>query len=513
MYERSVSARRFSASTWALPLLASIALVVHAQIFDFVCDDAFIALRQAQNLALHGAPVYNLGERVEAATSPLWAALLALGLLLRIPPVPLLQGASLAGGVLLVFATWHLVRRVLPERLFAQAFALAALVSAAPVAAWSIGGLETALAAAAITSALAQVDVVDRSPSPRAATLLGATLGLGALVRLEVLLLTVLVLLFLRRIDGRLLRRVAWLAFAPIALFTVFRVAYYGLPLPHTFYAKTAGSAGSRVKHGFGYGYFCIGELGFFLSLLLVASPFLVARSAALWTARAFVPLYVAYVIEIGGDFLDLYRFFVPLFPMLFVTFTAAAARAFDRYSASNAVRLVVGVLAFVPHASRQLSLGARALAVQDPSRAKLGIEPIGWTKRAAVEWSLVGAWLKGAALPGDTLATGAAGAMPFFSGLPNFDLLGLAAPEVARAGKRLGIRPGHARYATWEQIRAHNPAFLYIEWRPNERVGWEERGYVWIRVRTDGFLTTLLVRADRAERVLQRPDVEPLPK
>lgn len=85
--------------------------------------------------------------------------LLALGLLLRIPPVPLLQGASLAGGVLLVFATWHLVRRVLPERLFAQAFALAALVSAAPVAAWSIG-LETALAAAAITSALAQVDVV-----------------------------------------------------------------------------------------------------------------------------------------------------------------------------------------------------------------------------------------------------------------------------------------------------------------------------------------------------------------
>ena len=113
MYERSVSARRFSASTWALPLLASIALVVHAQIFDFVCDDAFIALRQAQNLALHGAPVYNLGERVEAATSPLWAALLALGLLLRIPPVPLLQGASLAGGVLLVFATLHLVRRVL----------------------------------------------------------------------------------------------------------------------------------------------------------------------------------------------------------------------------------------------------------------------------------------------------------------------------------------------------------------------------------------------------------------
>lgn len=225
------------------------------------------------------------------------------------------------------------------------------------------------------------------------------------------------------------------------------------------------------------------------------------ARSAALWTARAFVLLDVAYVIEIGGDFLDLYRFFVPLFPMLFVTFTAAAARAFDRYSASNAVRLVVGVLAFVPHASKQLSLGARALAVQDVSRAKLGIEPIGWTKRAAVEWSLVGAWLKGAALPGDTLATGAAGAMPFFSGLPNFDLLGSAAPEVARSGKRLGIRPGHARYATWEQIKAHNPAFLYIEWRPGERAGWEERGYVWIRVRTDGFLTTLRSRRPRRAR------------
>ena len=36
-----------AAARWGVPLVAVVALVVHSRHFDFVCDDAFIALRQA----------------------------------------------------------------------------------------------------------------------------------------------------------------------------------------------------------------------------------------------------------------------------------------------------------------------------------------------------------------------------------------------------------------------------------------------------------------------------------
>jgi hypothetical protein len=494
-----------AAVTWAAPVLAAIALAVHARTFDFVCDDAFIALREARNLALHGAPVYNVGERVEAATSPGWVVLLAAGLFVRVPPVALLQGLSLASGVLLVAGTWALARRLLAQRPLAQLFVLVALVLTAPIAAWSGGGLESCLFAACVTFAFARIDVLDREPSARAATVLGVVLALACLVRLEGLLLVVICAWTLRGAGRRLLVRSLGTALAPLVLLTLFRLAYYGLPLPHTFYAKTGGLRLAMAGHGLRYVRFFVSELGIGESLLLFASPFLVASSAATWTTRIFVPLTIGYVILVGGDFLDLFRFFVPLFPVLFVTFAAAGVTLLDRYAASPALRVIAGLIPLVSHGARQVALSARSPEVNDVRRLEVGIEPLGWTKMAARDWSRTGTWLAGVAEPGDTLATTAAGALPFFSGLPNYDLLGLAAPDVARDGAPLWVRPGHTRIATTEQIQQRSPTFLHI----GGNNGWETRGYQPVHVRVTSDLTVhLLVRRDRAAKILARSDV-----
>jgi len=490
---------------WGVPVVASIALGLHARWFDFVCDDAFIALREAQNLALHGAPVYNLGERVEVGTSPAWVVLLAIGLLLRVPPVPLLQGLSLASGILLVSATWSLARRVLVRRPLAQIFVLVALVLSAPVAAWSGGGLETCLFAASVTFVFVRIDVLDRERTPHATTMLGVALGLACFVRLEALLLVVLAAWSLRAVGRRCLVRALAIALVPLALLTVFRLAYYGLPLPHTFYAKTHDFRAALARHGLGYAWFCLTELGVVESLLLLASPFVAAPSATVWTTRCFVPLTVAYVVVVGGDFLDLFRFFVPLLPILFVTFAAAGESLLDRHGGSPALRVGVGLLVLGSHGARQLALSLRSPQVFDVRRLDHGIEPLGWTKMAARDWSRTGVWLASVAEPGDTLATTAAGALPFFSGLPNYDLLGLAAPEVAREGALLWVRPGHTRIATTEQILKRSPTFLHL----GGNNGWETRGYEGMHVRVAADLTVhLLVRRDRAAKILARPDV-----
>ncbi len=512
MYEGGLSPLVARARSYAVPAAFAVALLAHAHFFDFVCDDAFIALRQAQNLALHGAPVYNLGERVEAGTSPAWALILALGLLLRVPPVTLLSSVSLMSGVGLVFATWALTGRLLPDKTLARAFALAVLVTAAPIAAWSIGGLETPLFAALVTWSFVEIDRFASEPGAKAATRLGLVLAAMCLVRLEGLLLVAIAAPFLFKVGRPLLVRALAFPLGAVALLTIFRLAYYGLPLPHTFYAKTAGIAGSRTRHGLAYAAFCMSEIGFFLSTFLLVSPLFLKSRPVVWTARFFVPAYVAYVVQIGGDFLDLYRFFVPMMPLVFVTFTAAVSRLFDHLGAGGALRIAAGLFSLLPHGIKQASLGARVLATRDPERASMGIEPIGWTKRAAHDWGVAGAWLASVAQPGDTLATGAAGAMPYFSGLPNFDLLGLAAPEVAAKGTPLGIRPGHARYATVEQIKARNPTFLHIDDPIGRRAAWESAGYVGVVVRGDGITMPFFVQKDRAGALLKRPDVGLLP-
>ena len=128
-----------------LVVVASVILVAHARSYDFFCDDAFIAVRYAQQLAAHGAPVYNLGERVEGYTSPLWMALIAAGFLLHAAPVACTHALGAASGVLLVLALWRLWHRVEPAAPWTGAALLLAVAITAPVAAWTLGGLETPL--------------------------------------------------------------------------------------------------------------------------------------------------------------------------------------------------------------------------------------------------------------------------------------------------------------------------------------------------------------------------------
>src|SRR5947207_13920041 len=58
-------------------VVATLLLVPHALLFDFVNDDAYISFVYARNLAEHGQLVFNLGDRVEGYTNFLWTVLLA----------------------------------------------------------------------------------------------------------------------------------------------------------------------------------------------------------------------------------------------------------------------------------------------------------------------------------------------------------------------------------------------------------------------------------------------------
>src|SRR5262249_17858476 len=127
------------------------------------------------------------------------------------------------------------------------------------------------------------------------------------------------------------------------------------------------------------------------------------------------------------------------------------------------AILTVIATLALVFHKRTQERLAERARLVAEPSRAPRRLEPLGWARGDGVEWGGMGQWIKDHAAPGDTMAAGAAGAMPYHAGIPNLDLFGLCDEYVAHHGDKIGSRPGHQRFAPMSYIKQRAPTFLVL--------------------------------------------------
>ena len=91
----------------------------------------------------------------------------------------------------------------------------------------------------------------------------------------------------------------------------------------------------------------------------------------------------------------------------------------------------------------------------------------LGWGMRDRIptytlQGEIVGRWLKRTAAPGDTLATTASGAIPYFSGLTTLDVLGLNDPAVRHRPPlhRGAWAPGHHRYDL-DQLLEEAPAWI----------------------------------------------------
>lgn len=514
-----------------LMLAACAALMLGLAIrFDFFCDDAFIVLRYAQNLAQHGAPVYNPGERVEGYTSLSWLLLTTLGAVAALPLPRFVQCLGALSGVGLLAASYALFTRLQPGRVLTGGVVLLALAVSAPVAAWTLGGLETPLFAALVTASLCLALDVRREPSARRGAVLGLILGLSAITRPEGMLVAgvVLPLLTVPLFGSAPGRRAVLCASAVcagmVAAHVGWRLFYYGYPLPNTYYIKSSGDPALLRERGLGYLHLAASELGPWVTGaalvgLLAAgwggtSSEAAARRLLAWIARLLVPAYVLYVGAVGGDFLDLYRFFVPLLPLCFVL---AASAVLERGGVLGRGWLgaLLGAAIIVGYGAHQHSLAERAKQVREDARKEQGIEPIGWTRLYALRWAAMGRWIARHARPEDWMAVGAAGAMPYYAGVRNIDTFGLCDAWVAHNAPIVGNRPGHQRFAPISYVLSKQPVFLLIgndytsdTPRPlRSELRWEQRGYIWVEARVEAaefgapadYYHYFLMRADRA--------------
>ena len=356
----------------------------------WIGDDGLIYIRIVKQILAGNGPVFNIGERIEAGTSPLWIWIISGFSWLGFKPASfsIFLGIILSVASLILASVGATNMHLLSKSSFKQKdeakkdeakkdeakkdeeipwkFPVGIWIYAFIPVAWDYAssGLENGLsmfyiAATYWASARFATNIQNENPAFNSRLLLGFIAGLGPLVRPELALYGGSVLLYLG-ISMLLTRSIAWkklflLIFvsgiAPVG-YQLFRMGYYAELVPNTGIAK--GSFGPRWEQGFFFfkNFFGFYFLGFVLSiaiLLLVVAIKNKTQSSARWlTALPVLSglFLIIYVVRIGGGFMHGRMFLMPLFLLLIPIATTYLPKiANDRGIGIIAILTIWGVL------------------------------------------------------------------------------------------------------------------------------------------------------------------------
>lgn len=259
----------------------------------WVSDDWYIGLRQIRNFVSGHGVVWNIGERVQTFTCPLWMFFFT-------PFYWITKEAFLTTlflQAILAFCLFLVCRKVwLVSREFL--FFSALLLLSSGLTDYFTSGTESILSLLIFSFVFGHF--FNPGAFTRSIQLFCASLLL--LNRLDFLLIVTPWIGFLYFNHKTSLRDCA-LVFLPAFLWGVFSLVYFGLPLPTTFYSKLTHSVPmwQSLQQGFAYLKVNFVYDPIFVIICIFACLWPIYRKKYEWLG---VPLYVAYLVWAGGDFM-----------------------------------------------------------------------------------------------------------------------------------------------------------------------------------------------------------------
>ncbi|MCH2173097.1 hypothetical protein MK489_20145 [Myxococcota bacterium] len=401
---------------------------LHARSYlPFLSDDALISLRYAQRLLDGFGLTWTEGPRVEGYSNLLWV-LAAAGLgSLGVGLIEALRWLGVLGALATLAAVLRAARPTGVSDLLPALGASGLLALSGSMGAWTVGGLEQPLLAALLAWGLVGVYPLLEPPRLESARevarrALAPALALGLLcwTRPDGVLFPAAVCLAMMSLSE--LGRVRWAAILTIgtssavfvALQTAFRLSYYGAWVPNTANAKLAFSI-SRAFEGLVYLASGLGE--HFPMVLLAGCLATLALGDAVSARRLRVigvclGVWCGYVIAVGGDTFPAYRHLVGVVVLLSLACVEGLRAALHRWAERP----------WLPWLATLAALGGLA-GLQANSFENQRAREETW------EWDgeVVGRLLArafGEQRP--LIAVDPSGTLPFFSGLPAVDMLGL---------------------------------------------------------------------------------------
>jgi hypothetical protein len=420
-----------------LAVALALALAYSWTFLPFVADDSLISYRYSERL-VHGLGLtWTDGEHVEGYSNLLWVLLVGAGGLVTSDLIVVGWVLGLLANIATLLAmawTFGWRRNASPLPMLGGLLTLALSKS---FAIWGVGGMETALFAALLAWGLA---MAYRTPlGPWSGLYPALPLSLLAITRPDGILFAGSIAVGMIVRDGwqrAVIRRAVAVVAMPFAFLMAqlgFRLYYYGALVPNTANAKLVFTV-DRIWGGLVY----VGQGALINSVPLLV---VIGAIAMLWRARRWQVLrqisiflipavvWLAYVTMIGGDIFRHQRHWLPAL----VCLAFSLSGLLEAYPVTRPFRLVAGVaVAALLHLSLQIAHVA-ADSVPFKGRQRYPLPSLTWIERE--EWQCI----KGGRALRDAfgsqqplLAVTAAGCLPYTTGMPSLDMLGLTDSYIA---------------------------------------------------------------------------------
>ena len=302
-----------------LILFSALAFLVILIRTAWISDDAAITLRTVLNFTNGFGPTFNIDERVQAYTHPLWFFVLSLGALIF---GNVFYSAFFASIVTSAAAFVLLIKKFSRNAIVAFILVAAVILSKAFID-FSTSGLENPLSHLLLLIAVIHASSTIEERRDGLAFFFMACSGIY-LNRPDLLVLVFPAAAFLALSSlsrpKKLLFSIS-LAALPVVAWTAFSLFYYGFPFPNTAYAKlgTGIDFNEKVYQGLAYITHSIGRDP--VTVFIIAAGIILGLIGSILSKlmSAGVILYLLYVISIGGDFMEGRFLTAPFFLALIV--------------------------------------------------------------------------------------------------------------------------------------------------------------------------------------------------
>jgi hypothetical protein len=234
--------------------------------------------------------------------------------------------------------------------------------------------------------------------------------------------------------------------------------------LPNTFYAKATGAAVNQFKKGAHY------LFNFSLTYLLPLLPlvlFLLMRRKRAAAARTdfnmvvaiFLAVFTLYIVAVGGDYMAMYRFFVPLLPLLYLLICSEFVRtASGKNVLGWSLLAFAALVTFLPSTPLDRPLWGGNRMYQYGCYE--GYQTEQWYLNRYITIGKLFNDIK--RNPAESIVIPAIGAVGYYSNMNVIDYYGLTEPHIARMTIKTFNEnfPGHEK-TDIDYILSKNPTYL----------------------------------------------------
>jgi arabinofuranosyltransferase len=350
--------------TLILPLLlVYCGLIVYTA---WVSDDGYITFRSIENW-IHGyGLVFNIGERVQTFTHPLWLLLQSLiYLLTRLFEAPYGLNNLFYGNIVislgLSILTISLYTFKIARSSQTAVVGILILTLSKAFVDYSTSGLENPLSHF-LALFFFGLFLFREKDDQRYVTALAFLAGLGALNRLDAILIYLPALFLIIWQSSNKLKTVLliFLGFLPLAFWELFSLFYYGSLFPNTAIAKLSTGIPKIALLKQGAHYFLNSLRLDTITLFVIACSVafsVFSRDLRRISVAVGIGLYLCYILYIGGDFMSGRYFSLPLIVAV-ILLSRVELKSLWASGVTLAAVLIVGLLPFIVTIERRPTYG-----------------------------------------------------------------------------------------------------------------------------------------------------------